>query len=561
MHLASNFIATFSDSFSGDIILDTRIQSSAQNNDPSTLPQHHQQQTGGHTPHDQPEISTVFPKPPSIPQTFASAHSSYVDVSTSFPETTIDAHAPGWTVFSNLYMSNGTLYVVSSQPPSSFPDIRLITSTGLPAENTPENIAARMPTAQDLAFITPERALARWGPVSTSTSSPSLTQNRVWSVQGNTFLFNDPSQFLDHYYHFCAELLLGAWAFWSGANNAKVDASSPSISSAPPVHRAIFAHAEAEGWRDRPGMNAYFLRSAFPSLTVETQWDWEDRIIATSSTGVHARAWHFDKVLFSDRSAAFRGEYCGLQVHRTAGEAYLSMFRDGKLAKLWWEPVRRAVLNFAGVPKDVQDIGIKVEADAKNKVKKPTLDDKRPFKSTTSGTVGQDVVITYISRQGVRRHLIDQDHENLVFALEELCAIKGWELNIVQAERLSKEDQLALVAKTTILLGVHGNGLSHLIMMSPTPISTVIEIFYPRGFAHDYEWSSRALGMKHFAIQNDTYYTHPRLPWVDYPEGFQGTQIPVQASLIIQIIQDRVAGRLPNTDFTAEIQRFNYDQQ
>lgn len=126
------------------------------------------------------------------------------------------------------------------------------------------------------------------------------------------------------------------------------------------------------------------------------------------------------------------------------------MFRDGKLAKLWWEPVRRAVLNFAGVPKDVQDIGIKVEADAKNKVKKPTLDDKRPFKSTTSGTVGQDVVITYISRQGVRRHLIDQDHENLVFALEELCAIKGWELNIVQAERLSKEDQLALVAKTTV---------------------------------------------------------------------------------------------------------------
>ena len=42
-------------------------------------------------------------------------------------------------------------------------------------------------------------------------------------------------------------------------------------------------------------------------------------------------------------------------------------------------------------------------------------------------------------------------------------------------------------------------------MMSPTPISAVIEMFYPKGFAHDYEWTSRAMGMKHFAIQNDTY--------------------------------------------------------
>jgi hypothetical protein len=32
----------------------------------------------------------------------------------------------------------------------------------------------------------------------------------------HTALFNDPDQFLNHYYHFVAELLVGAWAFWSG---------------------------------------------------------------------------------------------------------------------------------------------------------------------------------------------------------------------------------------------------------------------------------------------------------------------------------------------------------
>ncbi|KAJ2968384.1 hypothetical protein NUW54_g13235 [Trametes sanguinea] len=62
-----------------------------------------------------------------------------VDTSTTIPETTILSHAPGWTIFQNVYMSNGTMYIVTSRP-SSFPDISLITSTGLPAENTPENM-------------------------------------------------------------------------------------------------------------------------------------------------------------------------------------------------------------------------------------------------------------------------------------------------------------------------------------------------------------------------------------------------------------------------------------
>ena len=41
-------------------------------------------------------------------------------------------------------------------------------------------------------------------------------------------------------------------------------------------------------------------------------------------------------------------------------------------------------------------------------------------------------------------------------------------------------------------------------MMPVTPVSSVIEIFYPGGFAHDYHWTSQALGMRHFAIWNDT---------------------------------------------------------
>ena len=169
-----------------------------------------------------------------------------IDISYELPETTILSHAPGWTVFRNLYMSNGTLYVVTSEP-TSFPHIRLITSTGLAAENTPENIAAREPTERDLDFITPAEAQRRWG-----RDPAQAERNRVWSVGGNTVLVNEPSQFLDHYYHFCAELMMGVWPFWLGTFNVHVDPSSPRVDAAPHIDRMIFAHAEATGWRDRP---------------------------------------------------------------------------------------------------------------------------------------------------------------------------------------------------------------------------------------------------------------------------------------------------------------------
>jgi hypothetical protein len=261
-------------------------------------------------------------------------------------------------------------------------------------------------------------------------------------------------------------------------------------------------------------MNFFFLRSAWPSLTVETERDWSDRVSATALRPgeLQGRAWWFDTILLADRSAAFRGPECGERTQRTAAEAVKGVVpresHTGFLERGWWEPVRRNVLRFAGVSEHILDIG------------------KRAFKRTSFGspTTGgvEEVVVTYISRQAVKRHLVAEDHEGLVDALTELCERRGWELNVVAMERISKEEQLAIAARTTVstvslpigqyvdrlffrqfLVGVHGNGLTHLIVMPVTPISTVIELFYPEGLAHDYEWTTRSLGMKHFAVWND----------------------------------------------------------
>jgi hypothetical protein len=242
---------------------------------------------------------------------------------------------------------------------------------------------------------------------------------------------------LAHYYHFCAELLFGAWAFWYGTFLG----ASPTA-PIPTLTRAIFPHAEAAEWRDGPGMNFFFLRAAWPSLTVETRPDWLDRVSASEiregdSSG---RAWRFDTVLLADRSAAFRGPECGERTQRTAAAAVKGVVdragRTGFLDRGWWEPVRTNVLRFAGIDSRTLDIGT------------------RAFKRASRGsprTGGvEEVVVTYISRQGVKRHLIDEDHDGLVRSLTELCDRRGWQLNIEAMERLTKEEQLAIAARTTV---------------------------------------------------------------------------------------------------------------
>ena len=76
-------------------------------------------------------------------------------------------------------MADGTLFIVTSEP-ESFPSIDLMTSTGLPALDTSESIAERMPTARDMAVITPQEAHQRWG------RQNAMDLNNVYPVEGST---------------------------------------------------------------------------------------------------------------------------------------------------------------------------------------------------------------------------------------------------------------------------------------------------------------------------------------------------------------------------------------
>ena len=68
----------------------------------------------------------------------------------------------GWTIFDNLFLLNGTVFVVSDDP-ESVPDRNTITSTGLKIANGDEAIAARLPTDREFRVITVDEAQVLFG--------------------------------------------------------------------------------------------------------------------------------------------------------------------------------------------------------------------------------------------------------------------------------------------------------------------------------------------------------------------------------------------------------------
>jgi hypothetical protein len=104
-------------------------------------------------------------------------------------------------------------------------------------------------------------------------------------------------------------------------------------------------------------------------------------------------------------------------------------------------------------------------------------------------------------------------------------------------ELLPKNEQLGLSSRTDILLGVHGNGLSHLMWMPRG--SHVVEIFADGGFTRDYEMLTASLGHHHYAVWEDKVYLEREWKRAA-PEfetagttgiDFQGTEIGCVASL------------------------------
>ena len=68
----------------------------------------------------------------------------------------------GWTMFDQMYILNGTVYLVSDEP-ETFPDRKYMTSAGIDIENSPEMVVARQPTDKDMRIISTVEARKLFG--------------------------------------------------------------------------------------------------------------------------------------------------------------------------------------------------------------------------------------------------------------------------------------------------------------------------------------------------------------------------------------------------------------
>ncbi|KAI0825949.1 hypothetical protein BC629DRAFT_1277031 [Irpex lacteus] len=399
------------------------------------------------------------------------------------PETEIVTHVPGWTMFDKLYFKNGTFYIVTDDP-TDVPPLKLIISSGIFLTSGPTDELKRLPTDKDMRVIDTSEAKKIFG-------------DRAQRLDGVTWLANDPKQFITHYYHWSAELFFGFWRAYSSLDPS-IPASGKTDLPAP--RRFMFTHLDAANWRDYAAMNQWVLLSTFPSITMEFMDDWWER-------GNTSQTFVFDRVLLADRAAAIHG-HIFLRTQRTAGNAFAL---PGSVH--WWQPIRNRVVNAAGL----------------TEFSYADYTERLP-------------VITYISRQGWgRRMLIQEHHERLVQELYQLRDDYGYEVNVVSMDKLTRAEQMVLAGRTTIMMGVHGNGLTSLLWMRPTPRSTVMEFFFPGGFAHDYEYTTRALGMVHYGFWGDSAFTRPDVPPVAYPPGFQGNEIPIDGALVARLCVERLS--------------------
>ncbi|KAJ7599181.1 hypothetical protein C8J56DRAFT_916015 [Mycena floridula] len=383
------------------------------------------------------------------------------------------AHSHGFTLFNELYLRNGTFYILTSDP-SVFPEKRALIARPLEVGRKHD----LEPTDQELQFLDPADANAILG-------------NHVMRIAGLSVVLYDPDQFMHHFYHWWGEILLGFWRVYSKLSMEE----DGSIVALPFPERFLMPFVSRGTWRDRAGVSGPLMRAGFPRASIEESDYWDD-LLRLNVTMV------FDRAMVINRETAHRHPFGGVWYKMAAGTWNVTV-RDR-----FWEPVRESTLkNLLGYVPRLDERG--------SVIAPPAAISSRP-------------IVTYISRQGAGRRLLAQDHDLLVQALMELEVEGLCDVHVVQMERLSLQEQLALVSRSTILLGVHGNGLTHQLWMPPSALSTTIEIFIPQGYVFDYEFLARNMGHRHYAIWNSSYLTYPPGTYhkgVKYPEGFQGPSV------------------------------------
>jgi hypothetical protein len=243
---------------------------------------------------------------------------------------------------------------------------------------------------------------------------------------------------LHSYFHFVIEIVMhNMWRIYATLD-PYIQPDGKTLLE--PPRRLIFTKCKKDGWRDPAGLNAFFLRTAFPGMSIETEEDWNER--AGIGSGGHssteafglggypatARAIIMDRVVLVDRPAWMR------EPHAFKNPKYVLPYVE---SYHYWAPLRQGIVEYAAGEREIRWPG---ERELRLLAKG----------YTPSKQEGERPVITYISRQRTARRLRDSHHQALVQTMQALAKEHDYEFMVPVMEEMNKFDQIYLLSQTTV---------------------------------------------------------------------------------------------------------------
>ncbi|GFZ43816.1 hypothetical protein JCM24511_01536 [Saitozyma sp. JCM 24511] len=415
----------------------------------------------------------------------------------SMPNTVWVKGLPGFNYFENLYLHNGTFYAVVTDP-EAVPEVAQIMS-----DFPDDDGSTHRPAQAD-----------RWEVLVQGRDDLSVLGQVAVVKSGISMFFNDEKgknsvSFLKHYFHFRlnsrpGEVFLGAWRVLTTAGERELPAR-------------LMYRTTPDDWRDHAGLTSWFQQSVMPNTAIEEASIWEDR----AKSGM---TFLFDKITITDRWAAHaKGEHPKYWNKMTADLFML----DAPMG--WMEPLRQSM----------ETLALTEGCDVHRK------DRNVP-------------VVTYINRQLTGRRLLAADHEGLMEAMEGLHEQGVIEFVDAQMETKSRIEQFCMALRSDVIMGVHGNGLSHALWMKPG--SAMIEVSVAwfsrtkfsadpfRSCTLDYAMIGELMRHDYYAIHNDTVLTPDKWSrpdgWsIGQNQGFHGSYIPVHGPFMADLIREIAAKR------------------
>jgi len=126
-----------------------------------------------------------------------------------------------------------------------------------------------------------------------------------------------------------------------------------------------------------------------------------------------------------------------------------------------------------------------------------TISPTIPSPNTSQSKPLHRLHVTLIDRNGRR----EMSRENMRQIESQLSTCDFFQVQRVELHKYNFQTQLQIIANTNILIGTHGNGLSHVYWMKRSLSSNTVmaEIFPPHTFTTDYQLLAAVRNIRHFA--------------------------------------------------------------